>query len=541
MGRTLLVATALYLALSCGTARGDWSVVESPNPPFAETSRLLDVSCSADSACTSVGQSAGTWLAERWDGSSWKIQTLPESAGSRVLAGVSCSSGTACTAVGRLTSAGISSTKILRWNGSGWSEQTPATPAGAISTELRDVWCSTTTHCVAVGAYGTTSGDFPMAQLWNGTSWSLQSVPGSGSLTDISCSEVNACTAVGGKSAVRWDGSEWSSQSVPTPPEATSSTILGVSCANANTCVAVGGYIQAVTFKLKTFALHWNGTSWSLQATPEASGTMWAVSCIRSDNCSAVGEASSSTLTEIWNGSIWATEVSANKPGAVKNLLNAVSCAVGCMAVGEYLPGGGFTGTLALKTTYPVYGLRNENSSGSGSADHLFPYGQSGDSPVIGDWNSDGEDTVGTYRPSDSSFHLRNSNSAGADDVTFAYGIAKDIPIAGDWNKDGTDTIGIYRPSTSTFALRNTNSAGSADVSVAFGVPGDIPVVGDWNKDGTDTIGIYRPSTSTFWLRNTNSAGSADVSVAFGVLGDIPAVGDWNKDGTTSVGIFRQP
>jgi hypothetical protein len=183
------------------------------------------------------------------------------------------------------------------------------------------------------------------------------------------------------------------------------------------------------------------------------------------------------------------------------------------------------------------FNLRNTNSAGS--PDLSFQYGDSDHRPVVGDWNNNSVETIGTYRPSNSSFYLRNTNNAGAADITVAYGIAGDIPIVGDWNKDGTDTIGIYRPSTATFALRNTNSEGSADISFAYGIAGDIPIVGDWNKDGTDTIGIYRPSTATFGLRNTNSAGSADSIFEFGSANKTPATGDWDGNGTTTIGIFE--
>ncbi|MFI2714707.1 hypothetical protein ACH495_31780, partial [Micromonospora sp. NPDC018662] len=32
----------------------------------------------------------------------------------------------------------------------------------------------------------------------------------------------------------------------------------------------------------------------------------------------------------------------------------------------------------------------------------------------------------------------------------------EDVPISGDWNGDGIDNVGVYRPSTSTFYLRDT-------------------------------------------------------------------------------------
>ena len=42
--------------------------------------------------------------------------------------------------------------------------------------------------------------------------------------------------------------------------------------------------------------------------------------------------------------------------------------------------------------------------------------------------------TIGIYRPSTNTFHLRNSNTAGPDDLTILYGISGDTPLAGNWD-----------------------------------------------------------------------------------------------------------
>ncbi|HEX5609198.1 MAG TPA: trypsin-like serine protease [Solirubrobacterales bacterium] len=132
---------------------------------------------------------------------------------------------------------------------------------------------------------------------------------------------------------------------------------------------------------------------------------------------------------------------------------------------------------------------------------------------------------------------LRNTNSAGSPDVAFEYGLSGDKAVVGDWNNDGTDTIGVYRPSNRTFYLRNSNSSGAADIAVDWGNFGDLPIVGDWNNDGTDTFGVYRPGSTAFYLRNSNSSGAADISAVFGANGDTPIVGDWNGDGTMTIGV----
>ncbi len=178
---------------------------------------------------------------------------------------------------------------------------------------------------------------------------------------------------------------------------------------------------------------------------------------------------------------------------------------------------------------------------------HTFDYGwgNGGDVPVSGDWDGDGVDTIGVWRPSTNTWYLRDSNSAGPHDLSFAFGWSNggDVPVVGDWNGDGVDTIGVWRPSTKTWYLRDSNSAGLHDITFtsSFANSGDKPVVGDWNGDGIDTIGVWRPNTNTWYLRDSNSAGSADYSFLFGWSngGDVPMIGDWNGDGYDTVGVWR--
>jgi hypothetical protein len=101
-----------------------------------------------------------------------------------------------------------------------------------------------------------------------------------------------------------------------------------------------------------------------------------------------------------------------------------------------------------------------------------------------------------------------------------------DVGIAGDWNGDGSDTVGVFRPSNGVIFLKNTNETGIADAALNYGLAGDQPVTGDWNNDGIDTIGVYRQGK--FYLRNSNTVGFADLIFALGIPGDMPIAGDWD-------------
>jgi hypothetical protein len=91
-----------------------------------------------------------------------------------------------------------------------------------------------------------------------------------------------------------------------------------------------------------------------------------------------------------------------------------------------------------------------------------------GSTPVVGDWNNDGTDTIGIVT-SDKAWVLRNTNSGGAPDLAFYYGPLGSVPVVGDWNGDGADTIGIV--ASSNWSLRNNNSSGPVDINLAYGFP----------------------------------------------------------------------
>ncbi len=179
------------------------------------------------------------------------------------------------------------------------------------------------------------------------------------------------------------------------------------------------------------------------------------------------------------------------------------------------------------------------------------PFGIPSDRPVAGDWNGDGFDEIGVWRPSTGRFYLDIDGSftwtAGVDVITDAFGIPTDRPVAGDWNGDGTDEIGMWRPSTGRFYLdmdgSSTWSLGVDAITDPFGIPTDYPVAGDWNGDGVDDIGVWRPSTGRFYLDIDGSfiwtPGVDAITDAFGIPTDHPVAGDWNADGTDDIGMWR--
>jgi photosystem II stability/assembly factor-like uncharacterized protein len=187
-------------------------------------------------------------------------------------------------------------------------------------------------------------------------------------------------------------------------------------------------------------------------------------------------------------------------------------------------------------------------------SDECDYFGTDGDLPIVGDWNNDGFDEIGVFRPSTGLFYLDHDGNGKWEafiDRTYRFGMQGDIPVSGDWTGSGVgDRIGVFRPSNGTWYL-DFNGNGQWDIDLfditfKFGMEGDLPVTGDWNGDGKTKIGVFRPNNGKWYLDlNGNGKwdgcgdGLPDGCYTFGAKGDLPIVGDWNGDGIAEIGVFR--
>jgi hypothetical protein len=376
------VGEAVTQALAEEWNGSSWSIETVPNPSGEETSTLDGVACTSAGACTAVGaygDNSGDQytLTEEWNGSSWSVETTPDPFNARTstLAGVACNSAGDCTAVGNyIDSSALGVTVAETSNGASWSVDTTPNPEGvSVNIDLSGVACSSTKACTAVGSYFVTDQAVGEAftEAWNGTKWSVQTVPvPSGSLissfSGVACTSAKACTAVGvydNSSGVAlplteaWNGTKWSVQTNPAPSGAQASTLKGVACTSANACTAVGYWIGS-PYSQNALAEVWNGTSWSIETTPTPSGALatglYGVTCTSAGGCTAVGSYLDSsgdvdTLAVSWNGSSSSVQTSPNPSGSQGSELNSVSCtsAGTCTAAGDYVDSSGDQDTLA--------------------------------------------------------------------------------------------------------------------------------------------------------------------------------------------------
>lgn len=306
---------------------------------------------------------AGAGAAAAPAGASWSIQSTPNPGGTHgsALTAVSCPAASFCLAVGWKGNGGNGASVAEVWNGTSWSVQKVAAPAGATGSSLADVSCASTTACTAVGSYSTSSElGLPMAETWNGASWTVTPVPEpSGTslayLNGVSCTAAASCVAVGSDEtastaltmlAEEWNGKAWRLTKPAVPKGSTNGNLLGVSCLAVGGCTAVGSYGTPSNVVGQPLAEHWNGSSWSLRAAaaPKNAGAgsyLGSVSCRSASSCMAVGNASSSgtsgrVLAERWNGTAWSLVPAPDPAGRTYVSLGSVSCtsAGACEAAG---------------------------------------------------------------------------------------------------------------------------------------------------------------------------------------------------------------
>jgi hypothetical protein len=145
--------------------------------------------------------------------------------------------------------------------------------------------------------------------------------------------------------ALRWDGSSWAQESVPSPSTSQGTQLLAVAGSAPNDVWAVGTKTLPNNLT-RTYAAHWDGSTWTTVPTPNAgspkTGVLSGVVALAAGDAWAVGSTSGQggperTLVLHWDGSSWSVVPSPNKgpwPNAVADV-TAVS-ASDVWAVGSW-------------------------------------------------------------------------------------------------------------------------------------------------------------------------------------------------------------
>ena len=225
---------------------------------------------------------------------------------------------------------------------------------GTASNYLNWVSCKATT-CMAVGWGQVGPAQHTLVEQRRPHSWAVLKSPSVGThdnlLASVSCVSTTFCVAVGSHSTgasgeatiiERWNGTAWTLMASPVPP-GPDNELLGVACPSVTMCVAVGRGLQVPA---RTLVEVWHGGAWTIAHTPNLSiddNFLQGVSCPTTTMCMAVGfsyiGAVAHSLVLAWHGGGgWALVAAPDRGGATGTYPYGVSCptTMMCRAVGDF-------------------------------------------------------------------------------------------------------------------------------------------------------------------------------------------------------------
>jgi hypothetical protein len=320
-------APQIAAARSCGAA---WSTVATKNP--SDTAFLYSV----DGVAMNDVWAVGDWSEEgslvqtqiqRWNGTGWNIVPSP-SPGTigASLGGVDAISANNAWAVGEyIDDEDASRTLVERWNGSAWTV-VPSPNQGVENNVLSDVAAVGPSDVWAVGNYlDAATGNYRTLSLhWNGAMWSVVPSPsvgtGENNLTAVAARSADDVWAVGYRFdpavgayktlILHWNGSAWSVVASPNPAPSGDNQLFGVTAFSATGAWAVG-YHRAADVREALIA-RWNGTAWTVSPSPDpgtVDNQLFGIAALAAGDAWTVGTYATNAvrepLAEHWDGQAW--------------------------------------------------------------------------------------------------------------------------------------------------------------------------------------------------------------------------------------------
>ena len=219
-------------------------------------------------------------------------------------------------------------------NNGAWSAApAPVAPVQALPTAMTDVSCVTADWCLAVGWMGR----YPLAEVWNGSAWSVITAPSLGNEDNtqgvsVDCGTTTSCVAKVSRTnssptvyddVVVWDGEEWL---VVAGAEGAYVDPLPYSCASDGSCLIVDNQGSAT--------IVWDGdTATSIPfSTTSPAWDVNAIECFSADLCVAA----TSYSISVWDGSTWTEDPDSDSFPIFVEGASAFACSAvdDCLAVG---------------------------------------------------------------------------------------------------------------------------------------------------------------------------------------------------------------
>ena len=279
-------------------------------------------------------------LIEHWDGTRWKIVPGADAGAlARSIARNVTVTGTTFASLAAISaddiwaagsmyvaekSAVVNHSLIEHWDGKKW--QVVTGPDSAIqgsflenvqAVSANDVWAVGFAIPANVVPFAIT----PLVEHWDGSRWSLMSMPASfqgAFLYAVSAVSPNDVWIAGSLSAgasegpllAHWNGQSWQTSTLPDALVGSASDLLALKAISTNDVWAVGGLASGTINDRRAtpmMIMHWDGRRWN--ATPEPAGaSLQAIAASNSRDVWAVGKSvTNQALVEHWDGQRWSS------------------------------------------------------------------------------------------------------------------------------------------------------------------------------------------------------------------------------------------
>jgi hypothetical protein len=245
--------------------------------------------------------------------------------------------------------AGSLAAGVGAWAFTGWTQMSSPTP-GTYGSLLKAVEATSPADAWAVGGSAASTSNQTLAEHWNGSSWTAVATPDpvascqdgniqwtGNTLDSVAAVAPNDVWAVGHSCyernalAEHWDGNAWRivpTVSFNTGGDGIQNTLNGVAAVSTSNVWAVGTH-TASNGAYQTLIEHWNGSAWSVVASPSPSGSADVLNAVAASGAGdvwAVGYQNGSArqpLIEHWNGSTWSVVPSPSRSAG--SVLSAVA------------------------------------------------------------------------------------------------------------------------------------------------------------------------------------------------------------------------
>jgi hypothetical protein len=206
-----------------------------------------------------------------------------------------------------------------------WQAETTVNPQASLDTNsrLNDVSAAGPADAWAVGVHSNAQGSSqPLAEHRAGSTWTQVRVPEpagqQATLAGVDDLSPNDAWAVGTSGSLtlieHWNGTRWSIVPSPNPATGTggdSDTLTSISGTGPDDLWAAGDDGNSATDTIQLLFEHWNGTTWTVAASPTPAGSFQfanGITAISPDNVWAVGSDQTrggKDLSAHWNGTAW--------------------------------------------------------------------------------------------------------------------------------------------------------------------------------------------------------------------------------------------